>query len=94
MKDSTVVVPSYIKDIFTDYDNEWNRNKTSTIMPPKLNSFEEEDKKQAAQRKNLMREIRMNLGGYATYSSSIKSTVVPIQLKLTEKGEKYFNLSK
>jgi hypothetical protein len=40
MKDNNVAVPRYIVDIYDDYDVEWNQNKTHTIMPPKLNSFE------------------------------------------------------
>lgn len=39
MKDNIVVVPKYIRDIYDDYDIEWNQNKTHTVMPPKLNSF-------------------------------------------------------
>jgi hypothetical protein len=89
MKDSIVAIPSYIKDIFNDYDSDWNQNKTGLdSTPPKLGAAEEDDKKLAYERRNLAKAIRMTIGGYARYSSSIKSTVVPIDFKITEKGEK------
>lgn len=42
---------------------------------------------------SLAKAIRMSIGGYARYPSSIKSTVVPIELKLTEKGAATLNLT-
>lgn len=84
MKDNVVAIPSYINDIYLDYNEDWNQNKIgigSTL--PKLNSFENEDQKDFYMKKNLEKAIRMSIGGYATYSSSIKSTVIPIDFKIT-----------
>lgn len=93
MKGNTVVVPRYILDIYDDYDLEWNQNKTQTITPPKLASFEEADPKQEAINNSLKKEIRINIGGYATYPSSIKSTSIPIELKTTELGLKTLDMN-
>lgn len=41
---------------------------------------------------NLQREIRINIGGFATYPASIKSTIIPIELKATEAGLKKLNM--
>lgn len=50
---------------------------------PKLASVENKDQKEYYLTKNLATAIRMSIGGYARYPSSIKSTVIPIEFKLT-----------
>lgn len=80
MKDKIVAVPSYIREIYSDYGDVWNQNIVQNI--PKLQGYEE-NSKEAALRRSLLKEIRIGLGGYATYPSSIKSTDIPIELKIT-----------
>ena len=45
---------------------------------PKLASVENEGQKEYYLMRSLAKAIRMSIGGYARYSSSIKSTIVPV----------------
>lgn len=51
MQDNTVPVPSYIQEIYEDYNLDWNENKTTLISSqttsvPKLASNENEGQKE------------------------------------------------
>ena len=84
MSGNVVAVPSYIQEIYNDYNSDWNNNKTGL---PTLNSTEIQDKREAHFNKSLAKVIRLSVGIYSRYPSSIKSCVIPIVLKLTKLGE-------
>ncbi len=93
MSGNNVPIHSYLAAIGKDYDAEWNQNRANSLAAtPTLNSSPNEKKKMLYDRRSLLKAVRINFGGFATYSSSIKSAIVPIQLQLTEKGEKLLNL--
>ena len=77
LQGNNVCIPNFLSKIADDYGDLWNQE--AKIITKSANFFNQKD---------LLRVVREAFSGFASYPSTVKSTIVSIELSLTNIGFK------